>query len=102
MVTIVVSEDVLSCAISDEGDKSGVDAAVVLGEGVWGWLRMGVGGTTTNEGDCIEPNWAAMGVDELVSLFVARSSDDGDKDGGKEGKRKREGVSKKRQRECKG
>ena len=56
MVTIVVSEDVLSCAISDEGDKSGVDAAVVLGEGVWGWLRMGVGGTTTNEGDCIEPN----------------------------------------------
>ena len=55
-MTIVVSEEVLSCGVSEdsEGDRSGVEAVVVLGEGVWGLLRMGVGGTTTSDGDCIE------------------------------------------------
>lgn len=53
---MVVSEEVLSCSMSDEGDKSGVEAVVVLGEELWGLLRMGVGGTTMSDGDCIEPN----------------------------------------------
>ena len=58
MVTMVVSEDVLYWEVSDdsEGDKSGVEEVVVLGDGVWGLLRMGVGGTTISEGYCIEPD----------------------------------------------
>lgn len=53
---MVVSEDTLSCGVSDdsEGVRSGVEAVVVLGEGVWGLLRTGVGGTTISDGDCIK------------------------------------------------